>query len=427
MGRVYYQYVDVTDFGPYVTKVILGMPRTVKQEELSADQFSVYVEMKDKAGEIVKLPLDFLHRDVLLPSVNYREIKDIYPSCRFGNRKAEGEYVTIEMPYGPIYNGSATIAADYKSMNGHEYYTFCDYTITQLKPIGEGDGCLKGLLFNRCAGIMNPKRERFTDCISSYEALPLKYGYFVPEMKGGKKPLIIFLHGAGEGGQETAIAYSGNKVTAFTEKDVQETFGGAFVLAPQCPTMWMDDGSGQYGHSGISKYTEALKALIDEFISRFDYAIDMDRIYVGGDSNGGFMTMRMLMSYPDFFAAAYPICEAMIDTAITDDDIANMVKIPIWFTHAKNDPVVVPKDYVLPTYERLVAAGHKNLHFTFWDKIEDLHGEFKKANGEPWEYMGHFAWIPMLNNDCRVDFDGSPVMVDGKEAGIMEWLAAQHR
>ena len=421
MSNIYYQYIDVTDFGPYVTKVILGMPRAVKAEEISPEAFSVYVETLDKAGRLVRLPKDFIHRDELIPSCGYRPVSAAYPCDLEGTPSEEGDFVALEMPYGPIYKCSATLAADPKDPNGHENYTFCNYTITQVAPIGE----LTGLVFDRCAGIRNPKRERFQHGVSSYAAEPLRYGYFVPELNGGKKALIVWLHGAGEGGEDTAISYSGNKVTALTEKDAQEKLNGAFIFSPQCPTMWMDDGSHKYGNSGVSMYTEALKAAIDEFIGKYADAIDTGRIYVGGDSNGGFMTMRMLMSYPGFFAAAFPICEAMYDKAISDEDIENMKKTAIWFTHAKNDPVVVPKDYVVPTYERLMKAGAKNVHFTFWDKIMDLHGEFKNEKGEPWEYFGHFAWIPMLNDDCKVDYDGRPVIIDGQEVTLMEWLGRQ--
>ena len=139
------------------------------------------------------------------------------------------------------------------------------------------------------------------------------------------------------------------------------------------------------------------------------------------------MTMRMLMSYPDFFAAAFPICEAMLDKRISEENIRHLKEIPIWFTHAKNDPVVKPEDYVVPTYRRLMAAGAKNCHFTFWDKIVDMHGLFRNEKGEPWEYMGHFSWIPMLNDDCKADYDGKPVVWEGREVTLMDWLAAQKR
>ena len=72
MGHLYYQVVDVTDFGPYVTKLILGMPRKVTAQELKPELFSVYVEGKDKAGQVVELPKSFIQRDQFIPSRGYR-------------------------------------------------------------------------------------------------------------------------------------------------------------------------------------------------------------------------------------------------------------------------------------------------------------------------------------------------------------------
>lgn len=428
MGYLYYQVVDVTDFGPYVTKLVLGMPREVSADELDPKIFSVYVEVRDKSGRTVELPKSFIERDQFVPSRGYRPVSAAYPSTRQG-KPVEGKsrYVALEMPYGPIWKCSAALAADFKNINGHEIYTVRDYRVTLTGNIGRGDETLGGLVFDTSAGVFNPKAERFLHSVSTHAKLPIRYGYFVPRKLDGPKPLIIFLHGAGEGGQDLPIAYSGNKVTEFTEDWMQAKFGGAFVLVPQCDTMWLDDGSGQYGDSGKSKYTEALKYLIDEFIDRFRYVIDPERIYIGGDSNGGFMTVRMLMSYPNAFTAAFPICEAMLDQRISDEDIQNLKEIPIWFTHAKNDPVVEPERYAVPTYQRLMAAGARDCHFTYWDKIVDLHTGFKNERGEPYEYMGHFSWIPVFNDDCRLDFDGKPVTIDGREVTLMDWLARQKK
>lgn len=46
-------------------------------------------------------------------------------------------------------------------------------------------------------------------------------------------------------------------------------------------------------------------ACIEEFVELHKDQIDADRIYIGGCSNGGFMTMRMIVDYPKYFAAAY--------------------------------------------------------------------------------------------------------------------------
>ncbi len=427
MGNLYYQVIDVTDFGPYITKLVLAMPREVSEGELSADQFSVYVTIRDKKGDVVEIPKSFIERSEFVESKGYRTVKDAYPSDEKGNKESRGRFVTLEMSFGPTDRCSSAITADFKNINGHEHYVVSDYNITQIKPIGSGNDRLTGLVFDTPAGVFNPKKDRFLEDEGGDEDMPFRYGYFVPDLKGGKKPLIVWLHGAGEGGDETCISYTGNKVTEFTEDWVQEKFGGVFLFSPQCPTMWLDDGSGVYGDSGNSKYVKALKAAIDCFVDKFEYAIDKDRIYVGGDSNGGFMTMRMIMDYPDFFAAAFPICEAMLDARITDEHISRMKDLPIWFTHAANDPIVPPDKYVLPTYHRLMDAGAKNVHFTYWDKIVDLHMGFKDENGNPYEYLGHFAWIPMFNDDCKVDFDGKPVVIDGKEVTLMDWLSLQKK
>ncbi len=428
MGQLYYQVIRVTDFGPYVTKLALAFPREVSREELSPEAFSVYVAIRDRAGDQVELPLSFIERTKMTPSRGYRPVTAVYPSDREGNPvEGKSRFAALEMPYGPIWKCSSALAADFQNINGHESYTVPDYRVTLTSPLGKGDDILQGLVFDTCAGVHNPQKDRFLTGVSSDPEMPLRFGYFVPERLDGPKPLIIFLHGAGEGGQDLPIAWSGNKVTELTEPWMQEIFGGAFVLVPQCPTMWLDDGSGQYGDSGKSMYTEALKSLIDEFLDRFDYVIDRSRIYLGGDSNGGFMTVRMLMSYPDFFTAAFPICEAMLDARITEEDISRLKRIPIWFTHAQNDPIVKPEDYALPTYRRLMKSGAENCHLTYWEKIVDLHSGFVQENGKPWEYMAHFAWIPVLNDDCRLDFDGKPVVWEGKEVSLMQWLAAQKK
>lgn len=422
MGKGYYTLTKITDWGPFITKLILPMPAEMKDGANDyAGSFSVYVERLDENGEILVLPKSWFEQDVKEPSRGYIPVTAAYPSDCEGNRKDSGAYVTLEMAYGPIYGLSSAISVrgDYNN------YVISAYRITQTAALVSDDVTVAGLVYDYPLGNSSVDAEGFLNGTSRFEKEPLNYGYFIPKA-GGKRPLIVWLHGAGEGGLDPTIAYTGNKVVRLASSEVQELFGGAYIYAPQCKTFWMDDGCGQISTSGNSIYVEALKAAIDEFVADHD-AIDRDRIYIGGDSNGGFMTMRMMIDYPDYFAAAFPVCEALLSEKISDEQIAELAKKPIWFTHAKNDPVVVPQDFVVPTYERLMAAGAKNVHFTFWDKICDIHDGFVDEKGEPYEYFGHAAWIPMLNDDCRVDYDGSPVVCDGKEVSLLEWLALQKR
>lgn len=418
MGKGYYTLTKITDWGPSITKLILPMPVEMQEETNDyAGSFSVYVERLDENGEVLVLPKSWFEQDVKEPSKGYIPVKAAYPSDGEGNRADAGTYVTLEMAYGPIYPLSSAISArgDYNN------YVVSAYRITQTAVLVSGDEKVTGLVYDYPLGNSSPDAAGFLNGTSSYEKEPLNYGYFIPKA-GGKRPLIIWLHGAGEGGTDPTIAYTGNKVVRLASDEVQKLFGGAYIYAPQCKTFWMDDGCGQISTSGDSIYVEALKAAIDEFVEEHE-GIDTDRIYIGGDSNGGFMTMRMIIDYPDYFAAAFPVCEALLSEKITEGQLTQLKNMPIWFTHAKNDPVVAPDEFAVLTYKRLIEAGAKDVHFTYWDKICDIHEGFLDENGKPYEYFGHAAWIPMLNDDCKVDFDGSPVIYDGREVSLLEWLS----
>lgn len=281
--------------------------------------------------------------------------------------------------------------------NGVNVYVKSRYEITQLASIDCKSGALMGLAFDHPLGNYAPDSEGFLNAVSGHEPEPLNYGYFIPQARNaGPRPKI------------------------------QAYFGGAYVLAPQAKTFWLNDGSGQYRATGKSMYGKALKACVDEFVEK-NPGIDRKRIYIGGDSNGGFMTMRMILDYPKYFAAAFPVCEALYDNAFSDKALQKIVHLPIWFTHAKNDPIVKPEETVIPTCKRLIAAGAGNVHFTYWGKIEDIHEGFRDAEGKPYEYISHFAWIPVLNDDCRVDYNGQPVVEGGKAAGRLEWLSMQRK
>lgn len=422
MARVYHKITEVTDFGPFTTKLVLPVDVTVQAADVRAEYFNVYVERKDETGKIVMLPKSWTELDKLVESKGYCTVTDAYPSDLEGRREDSGSYITLELKYGPDYPLTSPMAF----IQFVNRYVICDFRITQIADIQTESGKLSGMVFDLCAGDTMKQAESFLHGISQYEE-PLRYGYFIPQSGNGKRPLIIWLHGGGEGGMDPKVAYTGNKVVNLASEEIQAKFGGAYVLVPQAPTFWMDDGSGQYTRTGKSKYVKALKALIDEFIANNETGIDTDRIYIGGCSNGGFMTMRMIIDYPDFFTAAYPICEALYDETISDADIEAIKHIPIWFTHAKGDPTVKADETVLPTYQRLKQAGAPQVYLSYFDEVIDLHGVFTDENGEPYRYHDHFSWIYALNDDCRLDYDGKPVVVDGKEVTLMEWLALQRK
>ena len=250
---------------------------------------------------------------------------------------------------------------------------------------------------------------------------------------GVANPLVIWLHGMGEGGTDPDIALLGNDVTNLGESKVQSHFvkdqqAGAYVLAVQTPTMWMDRGTGDNnGGVGHSVYTTALKSTIDKYIAD-NGDIDSSRIFVGGCSNGGYMTMEMAITYPDFFRAYYPVCEAYSDSFVTDADIAKLKGLSIWFTHAANDTTVDPTAFTIPTYQRLIEAGATDVHLSLFENVVGNEGNDHN------EYQGHYSWIYVLKDEVLKDQadpasisvpSSRDVLVGGSPVSLWGWMAAK--
>ena len=406
----YQAFAPVLDWGGHVTKIIveMGQPVSAIPEKELAEKFRVHVyKIDQQTGLVAMTPKSFFSKAVV-PAVGSVDILSAYPCDADGNPADESEYVLLETDYGPTKPYSALAY----QKNG--FTTLSDWRCT-IEYEGK-------VIANRGELILEGKELVETGVSAS----GLNMAWVKPQMENAHPPLIIWLHGAGEGGWDPYVAILGNKVINLASKEIQSYFGGAWLLAPQCQTMWMDNGSGKYTRTGKSKYTTALMDTIEEFIAAHP-EIDRSRIYIGGCSNGGFMTMRMVIDYPEYFAGAYPVCEALYDETISDRDIENIKHLPIWFTHAKVDTIVPPEETAVPTYKRLIAAGAENVHFSYYERVLDQTGRFKKEDGTPYEYFGHGSWIYTLNNDCKLDFDGSPVLLNGQPTTIFEWLAAQHK
>ncbi|MCD8287020.1 MAG: hypothetical protein LUD50_07340 [Clostridia bacterium] len=256
-----------------------------------------------------------------------------------------------------------------------------------------------------------------------------------------KKPLIIWLHGAGEGAaiqDDINIALLGNEVTALVKDKIQSYFPtGACVLVLQCKTMWMDrDGQHTYNHKGsriqTSYYTEALMEAIRDTVSSHR-EIDRSRIYLGGCSNGGYMTLNLMYTCPGFFAAFFPICESYLDLNVSDDMISSTKDNPIWFVQSEDDPTVKPKYCAQPTYFRYIKAGASNTHFTLVPEVRGL-------DAPGFKYYGHWSWVYVLKDADALRRDFSPEEVQAapsakyitaanckEPADFWTWLSMQRK
>jgi predicted esterase len=154
----------------------------------------------------------------------------------------------------------------------------------------------------------------------------LPFRYFVPPGYDGAEayPLILFLHGAGERGNDNEAQLNNNANGAMRLlDDANLALQPVFMIAPQCPTDgWWSGGT----------LTSAIH-LVDQLSTT--YNIDPDRIYVTGLSMGGMGTWSAVTAQPDRFAAAVPM------SGNGDTNPASAVSaIPFWFFHAANDGTV---------------------------------------------------------------------------------------
>ncbi len=413
----YKTVTETFDWGPSVSKVIVNLGSTVKSSELNTGMFKVHVRrelaegaitpaeaMREKKDAFISLGAESTsNKDI----EGDRQVTKAYVSDAQGNPVDSGEYVTLEMAVSPTDTLGAALNFDLHTLFNN--WVKPHYTIT--------DG--NRLVVDNNQGDIRPQADKFKynhKLIGIHDSFP--YASFEPEQASAqnKKPLIIWLHGMGEGGNSPSLPIMGNKATQFADASIQKYFDGAYVLAPQARTYWMHGYNGFA--DGTSIYSKTLMEMIKAYVAEHP-GVDENRIYVGGDSNGGYMTMLLVRDNPGFFAAAFPTCEGLKDSLISKQDLANIAKTPIWFTAAKTDTVLPPKDYAVPTVERLKKAG-ADVHFSYFDNVIDTSGKYKKADGTPYEYMGHWSWIYVYNDQCEDT-------INGKSVKLFQWMAEQKR
>lgn len=451
-------YTSITtaeDWGPAISKVVLNMGVEINPKSVRADKFSA-VSVRDVDG------FDFATMTPIPgPQIASRTVTDAYVSDASGNASDSGTYVTLELKIGPDNVEGSPFNFTMPAMVN--VMVNVSHIISLKSPLSTVDGQPVSMLPTSGAPAAKiTADDSFSESSHVWndgqKSIELFYGSWLPhdDAKPGSTPLIIWLHGMGEGGKDPTIAAIGNKVVNLTSDDIQKYFGetGAAVLLPQTPTAWLDaDGSGASGDSGYldpqgtngrSFYTDALKSLIDAYLDGHT-EIDRDRVYIGGCSNGGYMTVNMIVEYPGFFAAAYPVCEAYSANWMSDETVEAIKDTPIWLTAAKTDGTVkvyqgtadptnfnvyvldkdengedIPLDaYSNNLYRRLVDADAADVHYSLFENVVDTSGLYFQADGvTPYEYAGHWSWIYTLNNEC-VD------TIDGKEVTIFEWLSQQ--
>lgn len=180
--------------------------------------------------------------------------------------------------------------------------------------------------------------------ISRKDTLPLRILYPKDFDESKTYPLVIFLHGRGESGNDN------EKQLAHGSKLFQDSIlkYPAIVVFPQCPSdsYWSNvnittdhNGKRHFNFQKGGKPTRAMAMLLKYFDKTYRQKyVDKKRVYIAGLSMGGMGTFEMLRRRPNAFAAAIAICGG--------DNVANVrkyaKKVNLWIFHGEKDDVVDP-------------------------------------------------------------------------------------
>lgn len=213
----------------------------------------------------------------------------------------------------------------------------------------------------------------------------LNYRILYPESfsEDEEYPVVLFLHGAGERGDdnESQLVHGGD---LFLNEKNREKFP-AIVIFPQAPKedYWAkvevkrDTMPFQFDFMNKAKPTRSLEMvmeLMDSIVSK-DF-VDSDRVYVGGLSMGGMGTYEIIYKKPEMFAAAFAICGG------ANEEIAEEYPkgFNIWIFHGEKDDIVPPR--FSKTMARTINHYGGNAKLSLYP--EDNHNSWDSALSEPY-------------------------------------------
>jgi len=217
------------------------------------------------------------------------------------------------------------------------------------------------------------------------------YIVYLPQNYDARKswPVIVFLHGAGERGEDAMRATQIGVAAAIRhERDLVPAIAVFPIVAGD--KTWLE---------GADAAMRALDRTIEEFHG------DPDRVYLTGLSMGGYGVYHFALAHPDRFAALVVVCGGLLPhpstaavqqsplTMKANDPYAFTAKaikhIPIWIFQGADDPVI-PADEARRMNEQLKLAA-ADVHYTEYAGVG--HNSWDRA------FSDHAMWTWLFN--CR--------------------------
>lgn len=317
--------------------------------------------------------------------------------------RLDHDNIVLDLSHGEGQVGGGTLG--YLSSKGSNVRLNLVYTITQHAPVITRTGrpiTISGFLQDR---LSSPEVDAFGYGISGSG---MKYRLYSPDDGGsprtgqGPHPLVVWLHGGGEGAL-LADNYYDNETTlranrgalGFATPEARRIFNGAYVVAPQSTSYWMEDGP---------RFAPLIYEIIRDVVR--EHPVDRARIYVAGCSNGGYMSLKMTTVYPELFAASVPICGVVTPLRPDGPPLVSAAELaavttPTWLVASLDDTTVSP------------AANTVHAHDLIGGSLVTLY-EHVIWNG--YQFPGHWSWIYVARNDPSMN-----------GTHIWQWMAQQRR
>ena len=210
---------------------------------------------------------------------------------------------------------------------------------------------------------MNMKNHsKSDDKITTQLSLPyyLSYRSYFPENYEERKtklPIVFFLHGVGERGEDLDLVEA-NGIPKLIKNGKNFPF---ITVAPQCPLFqWWSR----------PEMIKSLINLVEQIIQKYD--VDQSRVYITGLSMGGFGTIALANERPDLFAGVLSVCGGA-----DFDNFDNLKDLPLWLLHGSEDDTH-PASYSAKIYNQLKDVNpevkltiYKGVDHNSWDITYD--------------------------------------------------------
>ena len=277
---------------------------------------------------------------------------------RFAHRntvsaEALGKPPQTDAPKQPRTNGEAPMRSNRTAPD-------CSLTILQVKPVRAMDGTVYPLAVTRTTQTSEPDLRGFQQYVYTDPATgcQMPYSLYLPEGydPAEKYPLLVFIPDASANiNFDKMPLVQGNGAVVWASAAEQQKHP-CIVLAEQYTQDMVDQLGMMTTDANVwTKGLELAKDLILDIRSR--YAVDSNRIYGTGQSQGGMANIAISDRYPDLFAAQYLVaCQWNVG------EMAALKDKHLWITVCEGDTKAYPAmNAAAALWQKLgtrVASGH---------------------------------------------------------------------